>query len=60
MNLIVNVVLELRLRRRRAIPPLPLSVLDVVFEHRQNFILRGFFYRGNKRMCSIEGEDYFD
>jgi hypothetical protein len=38
MNLTVNLVLELKLRRRGAIPPFSLSVHGVAFEHRQNFI----------------------
>jgi len=38
MNLIGNLVLELKLRKRGAIPPFNLSVHDVVSEHRQNFI----------------------
>jgi hypothetical protein len=38
MNLIVDLVLELKLRRRGAIPPFNLSVHDVVSEHRQIFI----------------------
>jgi hypothetical protein len=60
VNTIVNLVLEVRLSRRGATLPPLLSVHDVVFEHRQNFILRGFCDRGNKVTGSVESEQYFD